>query len=171
MLTTLLLGLLTGQAGPRPFAVARESSRFIAGVRIGRGRPSELEARLGRGFTTVRDAEPFYDGWTFWRVRGRNEWLQAYFEPGIPKSKRVITSVTLDTSDSKGHQPLGVKPSLLGFWGSIPLGVPPTALIKALGPPTQSFGTLNWTFADVTIRADLDHGLLYRIEIDSYRDL
>ncbi len=146
---------------------ARTSARFVGGVRIGKGRPSDLEARLGRGFTTVRNAEPFLDGWTMWKVRGRNEWLQAYFVPGVPKSKRVITSVTFDTSDSKGREPPEVKPSLLGFWGSIHLGAPPAALIKALGPPTREFGTLNWTIKDVTVRADLDHGLLYRVEIDS----
>ena len=173
----MLLSVLLALAAHRPHAQhnsmrqadAFKQASLIADVNIV-GKLASLQARLGPGDSTVRNAEPFFNGWTYWKVRGRDEWVQALWDPAMPVKARRISEVTIDFVHTKTRDPGGIRPSQLGFWGSIQLaGVSPDTLIRELRslgtPKRRDANTLTWKNSHLEVLAEFDHCHLNEISI------
>ena len=139
----------------------------IAGVKIVGGRLSDLIVRVGPGMSVVRDYSPFWNGWTYWKIKGKKDaMLTVVWEPASPYSHRKIESMTIDLFHKRGRTK-SVDPSRLGFWGTIRLGETPTELRQQLfflGRPRQDDAShLSWKSKTIQVIADFRNGHLYSI--------
>lgn len=149
----------------------------VLGATIGSDSPAVLEAVFGSRSRVVRhywsEQEKCYvrdDGWNWWSWPEANAFVQIYWTPAYPASKRRIETITICMPFGKAPPPkIAPSPSRLGWLTGIRLGMVEETCLRILrhrfGAPKKQFGQWVWNSNRATLTVACDKGRLIELDV------